>query len=176
MNKSPTLLQRQPEIAFCWLLTFIWAAAIYVFSTESFGSSLTAFLLEHVLSWLHITVSPRTYLTLHFLLRKLAHVTEYGIFSLLLYGSFASASRVEWHARTALWTVFVASLYSLTDEFHQSFVPGRGASLLDCGIDTAGAALGMLGLYGRERLFPTKSSSAARRESPVEMKNGAAGL
>jgi VanZ family protein len=46
----------------------------------------------------------------------------------------------------------VAGAYSLTDEFHQTFVPGRGPSLIDCGIDTTGAALGALVFYGR-RLF-----------------------
>lgn len=39
-----------------------------------------------------------------------------------------------------------AVLYALTDEFHQSFVPGRQASLVDIGVDAVGAA-GMLWLY-----------------------------
>jgi hypothetical protein len=30
------------------------------------------------------------------------------------------------------------------DEYHQSFVPGRHASFADCGIDSIGAALGIL--------------------------------
>jgi VanZ family protein len=42
------------------------------------------------------------------------------------------------------WALSV--LYALTDEFHQSFVPGRNASLVDIGIDAIGAA-GMILLY-----------------------------
>jgi hypothetical protein len=38
----------------------------------------------------------------------------------------------------------VAVVFSLTDEYHQSFVPGRHASFADCGIDSIGAALGIL--------------------------------
>jgi len=34
--------------------------------------------------------------------------------------------------------------YALTDEFHQMFVDGRGASFTDCLIDTGGALLGIL--------------------------------
>lgn len=37
-----------------------------------------------------------------------------------------------------------ASLYGLSDEFHQTFVAGRGASLWDVGIDSLGAAMGLL--------------------------------
>lgn len=41
---------------------------------------------------------------------------------------------------------FLAVLYALTDEFHQSFVLGRHASLVDVGVDAVGAA-GMLWIY-----------------------------
>ena len=52
----------------------------------------------------------------------------------------------------AFAALIVAGLYSLGDEYHQSFVPGRGASLVDCGIDTAGALIGLVLLYpGRGR-------------------------
>ena len=36
----------------------------------------------------------------------------------------------------------LASLYGATDEFHQSFVPGRDSDVLDWVADTLGAALG----------------------------------
>ena len=36
---------------------------------------------------------------------------------------------------------FVAAVYSLTDEWHQTFVPSRTASLFDCGFDSVGAAI-----------------------------------
>ncbi|MGL5426840.1 MAG: VanZ family protein [Cetobacterium sp.] len=39
--------------------------------------------------------------------------------------------------------VFVV-LYSISDEYHQSFVPGRGPSILDVGIDSLGGALGII--------------------------------
>ena len=37
-----------------------------------------------------------------------------------------------------------AILYACTDEFHQSFVPGRSPSLVDVGIDTVGTFVGLL--------------------------------
>jgi VanZ family protein len=41
-----------------------------------------------------------------------------------------------------LLALSLASLYGATDEFHQSFVPGRSADVLDWLADTLGAALG----------------------------------
>ena len=38
----------------------------------------------------------------------------------------------------------IASLYAITDEVHQRFVPGRSCQAADWAIDTAGAALGLL--------------------------------
>ena len=58
----------------------------------------------------------------------------------------------RWRPRQASWCVVVASAYSLTDELHQVFSPGRHASLIDCGIDTTGAAIAMVLVYGCSRL------------------------
>jgi VanZ family protein len=38
----------------------------------------------------------------------------------------------------------MAVLYAITDEFHQTFTPGRNASITDVGIDAVGAILGVL--------------------------------
>jgi VanZ family protein len=38
----------------------------------------------------------------------------------------------------------MAVLYACSDEFHQSFVPGRSPSLIDVGIDTAGGFFGLI--------------------------------
>jgi hypothetical protein len=40
--------------------------------------------------------------------------------------------------------VIIASLYGMTDEFHQSFVPMRTPDVVDWGVDTLGAFAGAL--------------------------------
>jgi VanZ family protein len=140
-----------------WSITVTWAVMIFTLSTATFAGSFSAMLLTETLRLLHLSVSPSAFATLHFLFRKLAHCTEYAIFALFLYHCFLNSNRTKWHARTAVFSVLVASMYSLTDEFHQIFIPGRTPSLIDCGIDTTGAALGILVVYLYTRFFQSGS-------------------
>ena len=66
-------------------------------------------------------------------LRKLAHGVEYAVFGLLLA-----------RAVPELPAFGGGVLYAVTDELHQSFVPGRQAALLDVAIDAAGVLCGVL--------------------------------
>ena len=116
---------------------------IFLLSTHSFGSDYTQSYLARFLAAVHLQLPLST---LHFLnvgVRKLAHLSEYALFALFLYGP-PERSRVLWKPRRAIFSVVGAALYSLTDEYHQIFVAGRGASLWDCGLDTLGATLAML--------------------------------
>jgi VanZ family protein len=46
-------------------------------------------------------------------------------------------------AASAIGACAIASAYGVFDEWHQSFVPGRYASLTDVTLDVAGAVLGI---------------------------------
>jgi len=54
-------------------------------------------------------------------------------------------------SRPALWAFLIALLYALSDEYHQSFVPGRHPDPLDIVTDLAGAAAALLWLSRRSR-------------------------
>ena len=56
----------------------------------------------------------------------------------------------------ALLALFMAVLFALSDEFHQSFVQGRTSSLRDVAIDTMGAVVGL----GVARVFYSSNSSS----------------
>lgn len=51
--------------------------------------------------------------------------------------------------KTLLFAVLIASLYGVSDEFHQFFVPGRVASVFDVFADVVGS---ILGVFFRRRL------------------------
>jgi len=142
----------QPRVILIWVVTVAWAGTITCLSTSAYGSSVTALMLEQLLSSLHIHLAHDTFAIVHFAIRKLAHCTEYAIFALFLYHSFTFRHPESWNTRSAFSAIIVAGLFSLTDEYHQSFVPGRTASIKDCGLDTFGALVGMLLLYAGRRL------------------------
>ncbi len=78
---------------------------------------------------------------IHFLIRKTAHLTEYGILGALLWRAFSSPARPP--VFTGAAALIVAALYACSDEYHQSFVPSRTSSIRDVAIDTVGAAVGV---------------------------------
>ena len=86
--------------------------------------------------------------TVSFIVRKLAHFTEYlilGIFLALDTRDIADR-RHEETGSAFIWFIpfCIGTLYAATDEFHQSFVPGRSCELRDVMIDSAGVAVGVL--------------------------------
>ncbi|MDU4939678.1 MAG: VanZ family protein [Clostridium sp.] len=75
------------------------------------------------------------------IIRKGAHFTEYFILFILTY-NVISLYVVERKAR--LYSVIFVFLYACSDEFYQSFIPGRGPAFKDVMIDTSGGLLGYL--------------------------------
>lgn len=129
------------------MAAILWAAYIFSMSTETFGGSRTRTWLAALLTAAHLHLTESALDLLNTMIRKLAHLSEYGVFSLLIYRSLSGALRFRWSPRVAGWAVLCAAAYSLSDELHQTVVPGRTPSLIDCGIDSAGALLAMLIVY-----------------------------
>jgi VanZ family protein len=84
-----------------------------------------------------------TLLVLHQIIRKCAHVFEYFVFSLLILRGLRGG-RKERHLGWALAAIAIAAAYAALDEFHQSFVPGRGASVWDVVLDASSGATAQL--------------------------------
>lgn len=70
---------------------------------------------------------------------KVVHFTEYAVLSALLFMALRSSFPNRPPVRLAYAAAFAASLYGLSDEFHQSFVPGREAGGMDWIADIAGS-------------------------------------
>ena len=81
---------------------------------------------------------------------KLAHAVAYGKLALTVLYVF-SEDRKKNHPKTVmLLTVIFCVAFGVSDEFHQSYVPGRMASVLDLAADCVGAVAASL-LYYRWR-------------------------
>ena len=93
---------------------------------------------------------------LDLLLKKGGHALGYSLLGLAYY--YALPPRLTHRYRWAM-ALLMAILFSLSDEYHQSFVEGRGSTLTDVGIDTAGASLALL-LGGRYLSNSSSNSSS----------------
>jgi VanZ family protein len=81
--------------------------------------------------------------------RKLVHFGEYALLCFLWWRLLRTGLSVR---RAALVAFVIASLYAVTDEFHQSFVEGRHGTPVDLAIDTAGAAAAAIAVSARRRV------------------------
>jgi VanZ family protein len=128
-----------PQVRY-WLEVFAWACLISSLSTDSFSSQHTSVFIIPLLRFLFPHAGPETLNLMHGFIRKMAHFTEYFIFSVLLLHGLRGKDR-GWKLRWAIWAVVIAAGYASLDEFHQAFVPSRHASPWDALLDTTGAAV-----------------------------------
>lgn len=102
-----------------WLPVAVWAIIIFSFSTMTVPSSSEIFWKD-------------------FIVKKTAHLIEYGILAVLLYRAFLGYEKTKITA--LVLSLLITVVYAASDEFHQSFVSGREGRLRDVIIDTIGAS------------------------------------
>ncbi len=80
--------------------------------------------------------------TLNHIVRKSAHFTAYLILALLCLNAVRVSGVLG--RKRYLTVIWICILYSISDEIHQLFVPGRSGSPKDVIIDTSGAVVGII--------------------------------
>ncbi len=75
-------------------------------------------------------------------LDKVVHVGLYGTLGWLVGGALAG-TRATVAVGAATRALVAMALFAAADEWHQQFIPGRGADPLDWSADVAGAAFGL---------------------------------
>lgn len=76
------------------------------------------------------------------IIRKMAHFSIYAVIGILLMGLLCTYKiKNKWRI---VITIVTGMLYAISDEFHQSFSPGRTPKITDVYIDTLGVFLGVL--------------------------------
>jgi VanZ family protein len=126
-----------------WFPVILAMAFIFWMSTRVFSAENTYIVIEPILRFFAPSLSHRKISLIHRVIRKLAHLTEYFVAGLLLFRAFRSGSSERWKWRWVFSTIVVVLLLAASDEFHQSFVATRTASIVDVGIDTVGGILAL---------------------------------
>ena len=140
-----------------WLPALLWMGVIFVMSSRP-----------------SLPSHPND--TVDLVAKKAGHVTEYGVLAFLLWRAIPSCKQSgvseaasgrrskerRWPALLSFGGAFVLSLlYAISDEFHQTFVPGRTGALTDVGFDV----LGMFLALGLVWWFSRKNDGNQRRET-----------
>ena len=73
---------------------------------------------------------------------KLAHIAVYGLLAALCYISLIHQDKFKsLYESPLLFTAIICSIYGISDEFHQYFVPNRDSEVYDWLADVAGAVI-----------------------------------
>ena len=124
------------------MFTLAWMAIIFKFSSQNGeqSSSNNKFIID-IFKYLGINFDKIIGSNDNFIIRKLAHMTEYFIlFHLLFKGIF---NKYNFFKASSL-SLAIVFLYACSDEFHQAFVPGRGPAFRDVLIDTCGGGIALI--------------------------------
>ena len=128
-----------------WLPLLLWVGVIFFGSTDLLSAEHTSRFIVPFLRWLKPDISPETLASIHFIIRKCMHVGEYAVLGLLLLRAATLMTNSKRSIALLYLIVLVVCLFvAVTDEFHQTFVVSRGASVRDIMIDISGAILGLL--------------------------------
>ena len=144
------VLSRKRRFIFL-ILTIFWSLLIFWFSSrngsvstgdsDAAGSTLLKIFIKDFNSLDPLERAKRLEL-LTYPIRKIAHGGEYAILSSLIMGIFIGLKNKI--VLEAIFSWAIASLYAVTDEIHQLFVPGRSGQVIDVIIDSSGAFIGVL--------------------------------
>ncbi|MGH9488246.1 MAG: VanZ family protein [Terriglobales bacterium] len=130
------------RIVSAWLPVVGMCVIIFLFSQDAHSGRHSMEVLGWVL-WLLHADTPRNVYLWNEPFRKFAHVVVYFLLSLTAYRGFAMGQlRFRWGA--AVRTIIFCALYAASDEYHQSFIKGRGPSARDVGIDSGAAVVALV--------------------------------
>ena len=159
---SPIQSTTRPSLnifLYYWLPVIIWMSLIfYVSHQDSNNTGQNGDIFMFFFNLLNLDPERMVELKVPFYIRKLAHVVEYFILFLLTQRLTAQYIKLP----KGLWLALgITVFYAMSDEFHQTFIPGREGKWSDVGIDSFGAilALGITYIFHQRKLIKSKKLS-----------------
>ena len=134
-----------------WILVISWMALIFYFSSdnaaESTNKSRGIINSTNIITHYEETKEGQEKLleTLDVYFRKAAHASVYLVLSVLV--CFLIKEYTLDIKKILLFAFIISLLYSVSDEIHQLYVPGRSGEFRDVIIDNIGTVLGLLIFY-----------------------------
>jgi VanZ family protein len=108
-------------------------------STEMMGADHTTGPLRHIWEWIFGHLSDEQWEFTHHLIRKSGHFVGYGLVGLSWLRAWWMTLPKSRFLHDATLALLGTALVASADEFHQSFLPNRTASVWDVLLDCCGA-------------------------------------
>ena len=137
------------------VITLLIMGMIFAFSAQDAteSSALSDGLAYRIIDGVRSFIPGMTMDTMTFVIRKMAHFTEYTVLGIFVTRTAQDVRRLVESAEqkgaaalrnayTKAWSLGI--IYATSDEYHQYFVPGRACQFRDVCIDSAGVLLGVL--------------------------------
>lgn len=130
-----------------WLITILWMAVIFYFSSQpaelSKEESGKVLIKMNLLTEgdIHVEGDRRIFL-LQYYIRKTAHLAVFLILGILMALSFSYTNFNPNKSR--IFAFLSGTIYAVSDEIHQMFIPGRGPQFSDVLLDSLGILLGVV--------------------------------
>ncbi len=129
-----------------WLPALLWMIAIFTVSHQSStGLPFFGFL--------------------DLLVKKGGHFLAYAILAVLVQRAWPPGS-ASWG-----WALLITAVYAISDEIHQTYIPGRLGSLADVLIDTSGGLAALL--LNHYRIFGNRNRLSAQQLRPMSHRSQA---
>ncbi|OPJ56683.1 VanZ family protein [Clostridium oryzae] len=128
------------------VLMITWMIVIFAFSQQpgNMSNENNRFVVD-IFKKINIDLNEQLGNMCDFVIRKLAHFTEYFLLYILSFRVLQD--RRKNYKLNYIYALLIVFLYACTDEFHQLFILGREGKFRDVIIDTAGGTLAMMILY-----------------------------
>lgn len=133
------------------IMLIIWMIVIISFSSDtaikSTGKSkVVEEYVGPVIQKLSVGVTKKTVPNdkMQFVIRKMAHIFNYGVLSMFAYIAFYNMTPLR--LKASLFAIIYSSVFACIDEFYQTFISGRSGSIKDVMIDSIGIYLAVIGL------------------------------
>lgn len=119
------------------IIVIIWMLLIFIMS--SFDATESANQSNFIVNIITDIFKIENIELLRFIIRKLAHFTEYLILGFLTINMLNKNDI----SKKYLLSILICIIYATSDEIHQLFVPGRACQLIDILIDSIGSIIGI---------------------------------
>ena len=157
------------KIIIAWSLVVIWMAVIFAFSHQSseVSGGLSSRLAEFILQLFGRPADAAAVSIADNVIRNISHGFVFFVLGLLVSYAFETVNVHEF-ANAGL-AFIVSSIYAVSDEVHQIFIPGRAGQLTDFLVDALGIVIAIVVYQLIKTMLDMRAELAVKRQEDLRL-------